>query len=288
MKNYYHYEHSHYDGNLPVYLWILNNLEYETLLYCNLHRELEFIQVTKGTLNLYIDEMQLILNEGDIGIINTNRTHYGHSSKEAFCEIRVFVFDIFQLLSQNTQANSRLLTALTQEELWLPSKITQEHKIYVDLTELLEQLSDFWNAKPAAYELKLKALLLDLLFLFLGNESLLTYEQEWGTPKSREKKEKLLSLIAFLELHYHEELSVPLLADALYMGEDTFYKFMRSMAGVPPMNFVSQFRLKKAAELLSSTNLSVTEVCFRAGFSNVSYFIKCFRTLYGCTPKKYK
>lgn len=288
MKNYYHYEHSHYDGNSPVYLWNLNNLEYETLLYCNLHKELEFIQVMKGTLSLYIDEKKIVLKEGDIGIINTNRMHYGQSPKSSICEVRVFVFDIFQLLSQNNQGNSRLLTALTQEELWLPSKITQESTIYRNLTKILEQLAGFWYARPTAYELKLKALLLDLLFLFLGNESLLNYEQEWGTPKSREKKEKLLSLIAFLELHYHEELSVPLMADTLYMGEDTFYKFMRSMAGVPPMTFVNQFRLKKAAELLSATNLSVTEVCFRAGFSNVSYFIKCFRNLYGCTPKKYK
>lgn len=288
MKNYYHYEHSHYDGNSPVYLWNLNNLVYETLLYCNLHKEIELIQVMKGTLSLYIDEKKIVLKEGDIGIINTNRMHYGQSPKSSICEIRVFIFDIFQLLSQNSKGNSRFLTALTQEELWLPSKITKENTLYRNLTEILEQLADFWYVRPTAYELKLKALLLDLLFLFLGNESLLTYEQEWGTPKSREKKEKLLSLIAFLELHYHEELSVPVLADALYMAEDTFYKFMRSMAGLPPMTFVNQFRLKKAAELLSDTNLSVTEVCFQAGFSNVSYFIKCFRNLYGCTPKKYK
>ncbi|MDD3279703.1 MAG: AraC family transcriptional regulator [Lachnospiraceae bacterium] len=284
----YRYEHSHYDNSLPVYLWELSSQQCENLIYYNLHRELEFIQVIKGELCLYIDEKQIHLAEGEIGIINTGRMHHGYAANDAVCEVRVYIFDVLQLISQNLLSNGRLLTALTQEELWLPSQVTTETAIYSQLTKLLEQMAVYWHTSPAAYELKLKSLLFDLLFLFLGHESLLTREREWGTTKSREKREKLLTLVDFLETHCQEELSLPLMADVLCMGKDSFYKFMISMTGAAPMTFLRQFRLEKSARLLASTNLSVTEVCFQTGFSNVSYFIKCFRERYGCTPRQYR
>ncbi|MCC8102873.1 MAG: helix-turn-helix transcriptional regulator, partial [Clostridiales bacterium] len=39
---------------------------------------------------------------------------------------------------------------------------------------------------------------------------------------------------------------------------------------------------------LSDTDIPVTDICYQSGFSNVSYFIKCFRKTFGVTPKQYR
>lgn len=57
--------------------------------------------------------------------------------------------------------------------------------------------------------------------------------------------------------------------------------------GISPSDFVSELRLNYAAGLLQNSNLSVGEICFAAGFNNVSHFYARFRKKYGSTPKEY-
>lgn len=288
MKNTYVYEQTHYDGSQPIYLWNFGSDSSGHLIYCNWHKEIEFVYVNEGSLCLYIDEKPITLQKGEIGIVNSNRMHYGHPASEAFCDITVMLFDLQQLLSVEKGMNEKHLKALAQNELWFPSHITMDMPSYPTITDIMDKITVCWERKPSAYELKMKSLLFDLLFVFSGTEHLLVHEHEWGTPKTLEKKEKLMKLTGFLEIHYPEKLSVSQLADIVYMGTDAFYKFMVSMTGTSPVTFTNQFRLRKAAELLQETNYSVTEICFQTGFSNVSYFIRCFNEFYGCTPGKYR
>lgn len=286
MKHTYIYEQTHYDGSFPVSIWNYGADEAIEMIYCNWHKEVEFIYVRRGTLNLYVDEKLNVIHTGEIGVVNTNRLHYGLAAFGDRCEISVMVFNLEQLLVKDGY-NERHLLAMAHDELWFPSVITPQMSIYTALTELMGQMNTCWALRPCAFELKLKSLLLDLLFLFATNEKYLTSEREWGTSKSREKKEKLLALTSYLNAHYSEEISISALAERMYMSKEALYKFTTSMTGCSPLAFINQFRLLKAATLLETTNLSVTDVCFQTGFSNVSYFIRCFRKMYGCTPKKF-
>ena len=57
-----------------------------------------------------------------------------------------------------------------------------------------------------------------------------------------------------------------------------------SFWGITPIQYVKQFRVEKAAELLRSTRLKTGEVGLECGFSDASYFIKTFREIKHCTP----
>ncbi len=288
MKNTYIYEQTHYDGIYPVYIWNFGSGSSDHLIYCNWHKEIELIYIKEGTLCLYIDEKPVTLQKGEIGIVNSNRMHYGHPSPGTFCDVTVVLFDLQQLLSVEKHMNERHLKALAHQELWFPSRIGADMPSCSAAVHILEHISRYWESRPPAYELKIKSLLFDLLFVFSSTEHFFTQEYEWGTPKSLEKKEKLMNLIQFLEIHYSEKLTISQLADAVYMSSDTFYKFITSMTGSSPVAFLNQFRLTRAAELLQNTGASVTEICFQTGFSNVSYFIRCFCNFYGCTPGRYR
>ena len=60
------------------------------------------------------------------------------------------------------------------------------------------------------------------------------------------------------------------------------------MTGMTPGEFIKHIRLKKAATLLSSTSLNVTEIFYRTGFNNQSYFFREFRKRYNCAPNEYR
>ncbi len=70
--------------------------------------------------------------------------------------------------------------------------------------------------------------------------------------------------------------------NAAYLG----YLF-KNETGVFFNDYVNQIRIKNAIWLLENTNHKISDIAARVGFSNVSYFIKCFRNQTGLSPVKY-
>ena len=55
-----------------------------------------------------------------------------------------------------------------------------------------------------------------------------------------------------------------------------------------PGEFIKHIRLKQAAHLLVSTHLTVSEIFYRTGFNNQSYFFREFKKRYHCAPNEYR
>lgn len=63
---------------------------------------------------------------------------------------------------------------------------------------------------------------------------------------------------------------------------------LKNYYGVTPSEFIADLRLEYAVNLLLTSNLSVTDICFESGFENLSWFYKQFRQKYGETPADYR
>ncbi len=89
-----------------------------------------------------------------------------------------------------------------------------------------------------------------------------------------------------------ENLEGPLDMEALVrelgMGYSKFRKMFKQVTGQSPNQYHIQLRLDKAKELLSTTNLNVTEVAYQLGFDSVFYFSRLFRKKNGVSPKSYR
>ena len=84
-----------------------------------------------------------------------------------------------------------------------------------------------------------------------------------------------------------EDFTVDTLAEAMSLGRSTFYNKMKDLLGMPPNSYIMKERMRKAAELVREGRLSMSEVAYRVGISNTSYFFKCFKKEFGVTPGKY-
>lgn len=88
------------------------------------------------------------------------------------------------------------------------------------------------------------------------------------------------------ELISSEDFSIDLLAERLNMSRSSFYRKITSVVGMSPNDYLKNFRLNHAAELLCE-GCRVTEVAERVGFTSSSYFTKCFREKFGVLPSEY-
>jgi AraC-like DNA-binding protein len=86
----------------------------------------------------------------------------------------------------------------------------------------------------------------------------------------------------------NEEFNVDQLCKKLYMSRTTLYRKVLALTGETPTDFIRSYRLKRGAELLRQNFGTVLEVAFEVGFSNSSYFAKCFKEKFHRLPSTYQ
>lgn len=91
----------------------------------------------------------------------------------------------------------------------------------------------------------------------------------------------------YFHTHYADELSLKDIADTGTMSIAQCNRCFNKMLNVTPYEYLIQYRLQKATNLLKDATLNVTEISEIVGFNNVTYFIQAFKKVYGISPKKY-
>ncbi|MCH7403039.1 two-component regulator propeller domain-containing protein [Belliella kenyensis] len=86
----------------------------------------------------------------------------------------------------------------------------------------------------------------------------------------------------------NEQFGVNELAEKVHMSQSSLLRKIKGVSKLTPNEYIRLVRLKKAAELLSSGSLSISEVCVKVGFNSPSYFSKCFQKQFGELPKDYQ
>ena len=66
------------------------------------------------------------------------------------------------------------------------------------------------------------------------------------------------------------------------------YRKVKQITGCTPIAYLKKLRMKKAAVLLEGKTFSVSEVMYMVGYTNASYFSKCFAEEFGVSPKDYR
>ncbi|MAW93729.1 MULTISPECIES: two-component regulator propeller domain-containing protein [unclassified Leeuwenhoekiella] len=83
-------------------------------------------------------------------------------------------------------------------------------------------------------------------------------------------------------------LNVEMIANAVGISRVHLYRKLKELTNQSASDLMKNIRLKQAADLLSSKSISVAEVAYAVGFSNLSTFSTSFKNLYGIPPKKYQ
>lgn len=98
----------------------------------------------------------------------------------------------------------------------------------------------------------------------------------------------LARVLALLEeQHVDSDFGVPQMQEALAMSKTQLHRKLKTLTTEAPGELLRNFRLKRAAQLLSQNADSVTQIAYSVGFNNLSYFAKCFKELYGVAPSSY-
>ncbi len=94
--------------------------------------------------------------------------------------------------------------------------------------------------------------------------------------------------IDYLFEHYAESPSMAQLAELSHISEVYFRRVFKSVFLMSPAAYISQLKLRKAAEYLEYGEMSVQEIAETVGYGGAAYFSKEFKAVYGTTPLRYR
>ncbi|WP_026777285.1 hybrid sensor histidine kinase/response regulator transcription factor [Polaribacter sp. Hel_I_88] len=155
----------------------------------------------------------------------------------------------------------------------------------------VESGADYYIPKP--FNIKLLSLTVKNLIesrnklknLFLTNE----YSDSKDITTNTKDQEFIDNLLSYVNEHIEDDnLNINTIADAFAMSRSTFFRKIKVITGTTGKQFIDSVRLKKATQLLTQSDLNISEIGYAVGHSNPQYFSKWFKSYYKVSPTEYK
>ena len=94
--------------------------------------------------------------------------------------------------------------------------------------------------------------------------------------------------LAYMKTNYPYDISVSNIASYVGIEQSYLYRLFKKELGVSLREWLVQYRLKKAIEMMPDANKSITSIAHSVGFYDLPHFTKSFKSCYGITPKLYR
>ncbi len=277
----------------------LHNYVFKTL-GGHYHDYYEFLIVLEGEVHQQIEGRDYLYPAGTCCLINRNLTHkeyYGGTAKLLFLGFTPSFIN--QIINSYKQAYFDIEKRIADTELFDFIDADLQHpdsKRYLDfipasknthartnLHELTENLMHEILFPQFGSTFQVQALLCKILD-YLSSD----YFHCTSVNLSDNSDRLLFSRIEHLLDENNGRLSRSELATMLNYSGDYINRIVNKYSGMCLHDFAMDFCLVKAAEMIRTTNISVSDIAIRLGFSNRTYFYKLFKNKYGVTPKEYR
>jgi AraC-like DNA-binding protein len=258
----------------------------DIMLYTHWHEELEILYIIDGNMLLQVDTQILRVQKGDIVIIPPNRIHGAIRIDNSSCDFYAIVFHQAFIGSYINDAIEQsyiepFLTKTNRKFYYIDEKFQEQKNIVQKVSDIIQA----YNLRYFGYELFIKANLLHLLFYLvkLNSEEEYRVNEEDLVTTLRIKK-----ILTYLEENYQQPFSLSEWASCIELSREQFSRVFKKHFSCTPMEYVMNYRISKAADLLIHSQLPIIDIAFETGFESANYFTIAFKNKTNITPREFR
>lgn len=246
------------------------------------HRELEIFELMEGSVQIGVGERTITLHAGDGCFINSGILHSFVSALPKPCIYRSFVVDARLIggMPGSVFDTTYLRPLIEQGPPFLTFKASEANAVFFDT---FQKAFSACEREGFGYEFEVRAALSSLL-LFVLQKAQVTP----STRMSAISETRLKQMLAWIDQHMEEPVDVRHIADAANICPRECQRMFRRYLHASPVEYVLRRRIFFAANLLTTTDRSVTDIALACGFSSPSYFTKKFHEIAGAAPLAYR
>lgn len=99
---------------------------------------------------------------------------------------------------------------------------------------------------------------------------------------------RLQLMLQYIQEHYQERITLEDIAGSVHIGKSTMMQIFHRYIHLSPIAYLIQYRIRKAAQLLKTTEKSIAAIAEETGFDSSTYFCRQFKAYYQVTPTEYR
>ena len=130
-----------------------------------------------------------------------------------------------------------------------------------------------------------EAAMVGYLYLFIAELMKETRDSEPHATSSA--SQYVLNAIKYIQFHYSHDISINDVAKSVGVSRSHLYRVFMSNVGKSPIDYLTEYRVNEACNLLRNSTLSIAEVAVSVGFFDQFYFSRVFKKAVGMPPSKY-
>lgn len=229
--------------------------------------------VTKGRVWINTNGSTFTVEPGGVVLFYPN-LHYEAYTDENGCDFMYLFFTLDMGSDVDLMADMNLSGII-------PPEVMQQRGIDF-CKEYLRMIGDNQQHSLGSYVLFLQQLNL-ILTLQRQDDALLFYPKipaQWNSG--------VLRAMDYISKHYHSAITIPQLAQIANISEKRFINSFNYIVGTPPGKYITQCRMREAAEMLTTTTHSIREIATAVGYSDQYAFSKAFKRTYGDSPTAFR
>jgi xylan 1,4-beta-xylosidase len=267
----FEYEVVKHNKGLPfkVFFASINSREYHW------HSDLELIWQLKGSIRLQLSDGDILLNRGDVYLLNTNEVHCIRHTEEDNLLLAIQINE--SILGHYFESFSNISFA----NQYLPSDNELALFIKKQLAIIMSNLM-----KGGTFDLIASVGGLHLLLSRLIKEVPYKKIDKQINILKQNDLERLKRIIAYINEHFREKISLGQLADTEYLSKYHLSHFIKNKLGIGFQEFVNRLRVEAAVTAIINTNEKILDISEYCGFSDVKYLNKLLKEEYQLTGKQ--
>ncbi len=274
MAKAYH-EAMHPLGNLGIQV-SMAALEH-THIPAHWHEAMEILFCLNGSVRIHTEHEHLTLHHNQLIVFDSKEVHSIHSNSNMYMFLCIHVDK--KLLSVYCSG-----LELYHIQCHPVSSADPKHAQYMHLCQLALDLAytNTDNESTSAMRSDGTALLMlsDLIRYFS------VYSPPGSVAATGHSNDILREIISYVNDHYTERISLNGVADQTGFSREYFCRFFKKHMGITFMRYLNEVRISHAGRLLTSTNMTISEVMSKSGFTNQTMFNRLFKEVYGMTPRQ--
>lgn len=273
-----------YLADTPYFDILIHNVYTVWPLHWHEFYEVELILSGEGT--HFINGKESILSKGIMYLLTPADFH----------EVRPLegkTLEILNVKFAEGMLNDKLLPLLFSGNSVLVAEFTGESydRIYYELIRLLEEHGN--PKKGSAFVIKggLERVLIDLFrrsSTDTGHINTTLHKTSLHNTVVHNSEEYILKSLTYINHHFREDITLHMMASKAHLTANYFSEKFHNVTGMSFQNFLLNMRLGYARSLLSTTSMTVSEICFTSGFNSVPYFNRVFKKHFGQSPNSYR
>jgi len=255
------------------------------------HDEIELITVLEGTIDLLYKGDSIIINKGDTVFINSSFVHgfYASSKSRQPALTRAVLLNPSLLCSNGYDIiQSKYINPLISGEVCIPLCLSPECSNAKKIREIIDKISDLFDKNEKGKELLIKAYLFELLYFIMDISRKEMDEVIKEKSEKRTDIEYIKKALSYIYEHKCDRIHIKDIADHLCMSEGHFSRFFKHMTHKTPLQFINEYKIGMAAQMLRKTDKKEIDISLEIGFDSFSYFISVFKRIVHCTPSEYR